>query len=577
MKLTRIATTALVLGSGFLFAAASCDSQKKDPPKTEPIAKAADAGVDAKAVVYEGKRPKSVGPQAPAVFFLSALKGYTEPCGCTLDVMLGGIDRIAGYVDQARPLYPAVEIADAGDLLFETKTLEPHEIPQEKAKVDVVVQGLADMKVAVTVPGEKDFALGPEYYLAKLQDAGITPIAANLSIEGATLAKTRSTTLDGVDVLYVGVVDPALYEGIEAVKAMAPEAGLKSIGDEIQEADVTILLVHGAAPFAKEVLAATPGADFAVVGHDPRETDQVDTAGGGFTLEPYDQGRYLGILKFFNAKTANGGAFVNSRTGSKAELEKIERQIDHVNNSINGMPPATPGKEPEVLLTLRKRLEDLEARREEIKNAAIDVPSDKPAFLWRSVAMEPGFQPDPQITAIREQYNKQLQALNASVEFEIPEAKPGEAVYIGTNTCETCHTEAKTFWDATAHSRAMKTLEERHKDFDQKCVSCHVDGWEKPGGSVLGKLSYDATIPSGKKEIPVHKELGFVGCESCHGPGSNHWLQPTGPDGAPANIIRDPGPEQCMQCHVPEHSPRFRYDIYVEEITGEGHVRTPKP
>jgi hypothetical protein len=26
-----------------------------------------------------------------------------------------------------------------------------------------------------------------------------------------------------------------------------------------------------------------------------------------------------------------------------------------------------------------------------------------------------------------------------------------------------------------------------------------------------------------------------------------------------------------MQCHVPEHSPKFDYESYVERITGEGH------
>lgn len=568
-------TTAALVGCAFLFAAASCESKKPTPEVTvEPVTSQKDSLPEAgKDEVYDEKTPQDVGPKAPAVFAITGLQGYTEPCGCTLDVMLGGIDRITQYVEDARKLYPAVEFVDAGDLWFETTDLAEHEIPQEKAKIDVVRQGLAKMRLAVTVPGEKDFALGADYYMEQVRAGNIRPIAANLTIEGVSLSPTHKANLDGVETLFIGVVDPTLYEGIEGVSASEPDAALAALADEITAADATIVLAHGDLPFAKRALQAADGADFAVVGH-PRETDQVDSIDGAYTLEPYDQGRYFGILKLINAAEAKGKSFQNTRTGSKAELEKIDGQIEHVNASINKLPPASPGEEPQIILTLRKRLEDLEARKQEIQNADLEIPEDEPSFLWRSVPMEPGYGKDDEMKKVREQYNKQLKELNSSVEFEVPAAAKGEAVFVGSNTCTTCHAPATKFWESTAHAKALVTLEERDKDFDQKCIGCHVVGYEQPGGSVIGKLQYDASLenPHGQA-FDVSKDLRHVGCESCHGPGSNHWFQPVGADGAPANIIRDPGPEQCSQCHVPEHSPRFVYDVYVEQITGEGHAR----
>ena len=60
-------------------------------------------------------------------------------------------------------------------------------------------------------------------------------------------------------------------------------------------------------------------------GQDPRETDQVDAVeGGGHTLEVFDQGRYVGVLKLYDP---DGGAadedYANARTGSKAEIEAV--------------------------------------------------------------------------------------------------------------------------------------------------------------------------------------------------------------------------------------------------------------
>ena len=557
-----------------IFVAASCESKKPVPPtathgqqgatnNTEQVAKG-------ETIAPGTIQPRDVGPKAPAIFMMSSLKGYTEPCGCTLDVMLGGLDRIAGTIAAARPLYESVTIIDGGDLFFETKTLEEHEIPQEKAKVDLVARALKEIGVQITVPGENDFALGIDYYFARLHDAGITAIAANLKVEGRDLAPTW----DGDGRLYVGIVDPSLYAEIDGVTASDPAAALKALRTQIDAADVTVLIVHGEVPFAKQMLEDEPGADFAHVGHAPRETDQVDQVANGFTLEPYDQGRYLGILKLYNTEGAAASTFVDARPTSKAELQKVERQIDHVNDSINKIPPAATGEEPPMLLTLRKRLNDLQARRTEIKNADINVPEDRPAFLWRSIPFEPGLPIDAGLEKARAAYNVELKKLNSAIDREVPPAPAGTAEFIGTDNCTSCHAAAKTFYDGTAHATAWATLVERDKDFDQKCVGCHVVGYEQPGGSVIGKWEYDAEIEVVGAKTTLRKNLVNVGCESCHGPGSLHVGAPVDVNGTPQHIIADPTVEQCNQCHVPEHSPRFVYDVYVDEITGEGHARS---
>lgn len=576
-SMTRLATTCFALIAAISLAGAACEKKPETKPD-QPIASDADrikepGEVPTSGLTHELIVPDDVGPPAPAIFFMTGLKGYTEPCGCTLDVMLGGIDRIVRYRDEAAALVEANVFIDGGDVLFEHKTYDEEQIPQERARVEVIVAGLKRLKPLFTVPGPRDFALGAEFYTQKMAEAGVLPRAVNMDINNSPLQGSLVHTLGSQRVAFVPIVQPSLFEGIDGVKTRTVEetlpAALKALHAE--QLTAIVLVAHGDLAFVKATLKAHPQLQFGLVGHDPRETDQADVVDTAYTLEPYDQGRYFGILKLYPGK--DSPHFVNARAGSKTEIEAIDTQIAHVNSSIEKMPPATPGQEPPMLVNLRKRLSDLQARKQEIKNATISISPDQSAFLWRSVPMLPGLRVDAKMEDVRGQYNRSLKELNLAVEREIPPVEPGKPEFIGSNQCATCHQAAYDFWKATPHGRALDTLVKRDKDFDHTCVSCHVVGYEKPGGSVLGQISYTREIASadGATKMEITKDLQHVGCESCHGPGSFHRFQPVGANG-PQHILRKPTVENCMECHVPEHSPRFNFDVYVKQITGEGHT-----
>lgn len=512
------------------------------------------------------RQPEVVGPKAPALFFVAGLKGYLEPCGCSADVLLGGAERVAGYVRAARKLYPSTTMLDAGDTFFREAELEEHRIPQAKAQTKVVSELVKALDIEVTVPGERDFALGADWYRERLEAAEMEPIASNLTMQGESLPSTKTLELGDWTLGIVGAVQPDLYEGIEAVETSDP---VPAVGDALDalpgDVDATVLLLHGTLKTAKDLLDARTQLDFAVVGHKPRETDQVDRTGKGHTLEAYTQGRYVGILKFHN----RGGSrpFEDARTGSEAELKKIDNQIAHVEESIDKLTPAPPGETPPILSRLRERLDDLEQRRERIKHAELEISETQKSFHYRPVPMKPGYPIDRSIQKKRNAFNAKLKELNAQADRDIPEVPEGEATYVGTNQCAQCHVEAHEFWKGTHHGGAVATLQKRNKLYDQQCVGCHVVGYEKPGGSVLGKLKYDATVNGST----ITKDLRNVGCESCHGPGSKHMAAPVGSDGRPQHIQDGTGQKVCMECHVPEHSPSFDYETYVRQITGEGH------
>lgn len=567
-----------------LAGAQACD---KNPPTPDPIdvsekdmssVSAVDASADSHAnAEVKQLEVQDLGPAAPGVFIVGGLKGYTEPCGCTLDVKAGGIDRIVGVIDKARSFHEGQLTLDVGNIWFETAKVGENQIKQEELTARMLAKAYAQLGVTASVPGPTDFARGVEMYKELMATAKIKAIAANVSVGGEALEPFVIHEIKGMKVGVIGGVDAALYQGIEGVAASELEPKLAKALEalEAMKVDVTVMIYHGAPEKGRALVKAHPEVDFIVLAREARETDQVDEIGRSRTLEVLDQGRYVGWLKLYNpAGVKDDAPYENSRVGSKSELEAVERQIKYVNESINKLPPAAPGEESPILAKLRERLAGLEERKEGIKNSAVKVPEGKRAFIWRTIRLDEGYPSNANTLAQVDALKLEIDELNRAQTFEVVPVKEGEPFYVGSVKCQACHAEAFAFWKKTNHGTALDTLVEQKKDFNQDCVGCHVVGFEEPGGSVLGKLEY--TVKFSEAGLDLHKDLKHVGCENCHGPGSKHVEAAMfGKLGDPKQHINNKIDETtCTQsCHVTEHSPRFNWDTYIEQITGKGHAR----
>lgn len=98
-------------------------------------------------------------------------------------------------------------------------------------------------------------------------------------------------------------------------------------------------------------------------------------------------------------------------------------------------------------------------------------------------------------------------------------AKPG---YVGGSSCGGCHRIAMVSWEMTAHAKAFESLKpgvkkqeklkgnlDPNKDYtnDKSCLKCHTTGYQEAGGF---------------KDAASTSEMAGVGCESCHGAGSEY-------------------------------------------------------
>ena len=109
---------------------------------------------------------------------------------------------------------------------------------------------------------------------------------------------------------------------------------------------------------------------------------------------------------------------------------------------------------------------------------------------------------------------------------------PDDLGYTGSESCKPCHTYEYEKWSSNPHAKAFSTLEEVGSQYDPECVICHVVG-----------MDYESGFISQQKT----GHLINVGCENCHGPGSEHILT------AGAAELTEPR-STCLDCHTPEHS-----------------------
>ena len=508
-------------------------------------------------VVVEAVALEDIGPPAPTLVFTAGIKGYTEPCGCTLDLILGGIDRVTGAVQTIQAQATASLVLDAGNLLFEYPELDPAARPQLVRKTEVILGAVAAMGTRATTVGPTDLAAGIDFYLQALGATTLDVVTANVVLAGgAPFALPWSTYALGDQTIgVVGAAAPEAFLGVEGVEVLPPSETVPNAVAEARAAGATtvVALFQGDIAQARRHLGDVSGIDFILLGA-PRNTDAVERAGDAFTLEAYDQGRYVGRLKLFGTPT---DAWSNAQAASSDEIERLQRVIGQTEEQLAALPAfdeAAGDPVPPIVQRLRDRVTAYQRELAEVESAAIAFTEDG-RFLYTPIGMVPGLPVLESITDTMRTYNRELRAINlADAEPPVP-AIDGQPHYIGAAACATCHPAAMAFWQTTQHAHAIDTLIEREKEYDHTCIGCHVTGYREPGGSALADW----------------RGLENVQCEQCHGPGSFHARAPTEWVNVHHGVVTAATEATCVGCHNEEHSTTFEFSTYLPRVLGPGH------
>ena len=117
---------------------------------------------------------------------------------------------------------------------------------------------------------------------------------------------------------------------------------------------------------------------------------------------------------------------------------------------------------------------------------------------------------------------------------------PDGLKYVGSENCHSCHGYEHDKWATKAHAHAYEKLVRVGSQYDPECVGCHVVGFGYESGFITEASA---------------KDLRNVGCEVCHGPGSDHAKAVT--TGRLDTGMAQPQ-SKCIDCHTPDHSPGYQ-------------------
>ena len=175
----------------------------------------------------------------------------------------------------------------------------------------------------------------------------------------------------------------------------------------------------------------------------------------------------------------------------------------------------------------------------------------KPKLSFDTIAVTEQLDPNSSLVSLYQDYQqlvKEADLLKAYPRFILP----GGLQYSGSNSCRPCHSYEYEKWSTKSHAHAYDTLKKAGSEVDPECVLCHVVGLKYEGGFVSEQETTD---------------LKDVGCEVCHGPGSEHIKS--------LGQTKTAGPKmECIDCHTPENSGNYagNEDVYFQKII---HWREP--
>jgi hypothetical protein len=211
-----------------------------------------------------------------------------------------------------------------------------------------------------------------------------------------------------------------------------------------------------------------------------------------------------------------------------------------------------------------------------------------PSFRYQRVPLDHRFADAKEITDIQVEYQKTLQNLGLDGLGLKPVPHQSGRKYVGSKTCEDCHTHAAEVFNKTPHASATETLvsgTSPPRIYDPECLSCHVTGWEP---------QKQIPFESGYLSLKDTPNLIGNGCENCHGPAAKHAAVENGQvqvadkerqqlrEALQLKIVKNEGNKKdqvykeggvvdmCMKCHDLDNSPDFDFQAYWPKVKHVG-------
>ncbi len=420
------------------------------------------------------------------------MHGYVLPCGCSRP-QYGGLERRYNFLKTLEQRGWPVVALDLGDV---PQNVAPAKLPniQGPIKYAYSMRSLKAMGYAAVGLGEYEATPSLEETLGAYSAQSFPPppppvLAGNLDTEKSGLlkdavARWRIADVPGtkLKVGVVGVVSPEVADKIKDQNARF-ESVPKTLPGLVKgmlaegKPDLQVLLYQGPLEMAKKCAENFPNFNVVLcVSAEDEPPARPEWVGKTMLVNVGHKGKNVGVVGCFlkNGKAANGFEL-------RYQMVRLGEEYVTPEGQEKGHPV----------------LEKMEAYTQELKDK--DYLSKYPQVKHPLVG----------------------QAVQQGL---------GVPTFAGSDRCAKCHDTAHKIWEHTPHAHAYQTLVDSKKpslrEYDAECIVCHVVGFGYTGG-FTGFAGLDPD--KDKEKFKRQQSLMNVGCESCHGPCSEHARMPEDP------------------------------------------------
>jgi hypothetical protein len=449
-------------------------------------------------------RPQPDPPAGPVthrltILFTGETQGYLENCGCKVN-QSGGVARRSTAVARLRKEDPEALLLDAGSAFVRPeKQLELDFLTRQEQALYLGTLDL--MRYQAAAIGTTELTFGLDYFREQTRGLKIPFLASNIRMGGRPVAPGSVVLRSrGARVAVIGVFEPPygrsatplFEENTQSLTFEDPVTSLRSEAAGLRKkADLVVALGRLTPYTVRKVAAALPDLD-AIISSDYRAPAKVN--GEADHVHPDDQSGFVGrTLVAYSNLTNYGLSSVRIGLDARGRVASAEFG-DH--------------------------------------------------WLYEDTPDDPRVR--DVLNRFYDRFGKVAAARDAVPPLFADDGARRSALYVGAARCAECHAPEMAQWRRTKHASAYKTLLDRHRHFQPKCVVCHVVGFGTAHGYRLG-------MPEAV--------LANVQCEVCHGPGSAHSASP-----AKENIRREVPAKVCLECHTSDHSDHFVYEERLPKV-----------
>ena len=349
-----------------------------------------------------------------------------------------------------------------------------------------IVKALELSGIEMIGPGVSEIVYGAEPLKKSLGRSPIQAVSAN--VPGFEPYALFSKNNGRTRILVTSVVDPDLLagRGIEIQGLREPLEAISDVRRQIRH-DLFILIVHGSREKIAALVRECPEIDLVIDALSRDTAENPEQKRQPPVVSNNEEGKYVAYVDYQGKNQA--GALFSSPVTLRAGVGQV-------------------AEDPGIVELLK------------------DYESKRAAGL------------------LRQSKNALASSTDKALAWEITDGP-----YIGSRSCNLCHTEINGQWSKTPHAGAMRTLAAKSKENDPDCLACHVTGLEEKDPE---RASFSVS------EVPPF--MTGVQCEACHGPGAAHSRDPMGVG------MLSVTEKTCVRCHTERTDPDFDYGRDVSRV-----------